>query len=543
MEVDGVHVAPDASAPLDGTSAPASLGAADAASAVDPSSYSGNKRKDADPDSPTSAKRARVDDGSPEPPVIPTTAAPAAESVNEPKQQKTSPPRVVTSAPGSLKLKISLAPAPADPAPEPVAKKEDPAPAADAGHSDAADPAPSAPPAEAPKDAEPAAVADDAAPTIAAPESAAAKQEDDQEDDEYAGSFVYSPHEMLPTLEGAVGMLIDVYVGAEYVIKGNPRVAARCLWGNGVFTDDSDPVASTYNTCYCLDIMLSLLLFIVILRICAHFCSFLLSHLFASVLQYSGSHPVTDSSPAHDLRLRLRVLPPQALYPSAKRHGVESRTWPPSDAAAAHDGVSLRLESCVPLQRGEAARRGRRGLKSWRLDQQVQERAEVLPSGVGAPVFPDIRLRFARGGEPCVAYSRWAVLYWSIETARARLCGGAQALCLEDDEGRHYEVARVKAAAGGEHVVDKEKEAEKEADKEQEKEEKEEEKEQEKENADAQEDEEEEERYQVVKRKGSGGVDVLTDKIEWDDIRWTAQDVVLDNDTRIPITKYYWRQL
>lgn len=62
----------------------------------------------------------------------------------------------------------------------------------------------------------------------------------------FLGRFVYEPGWIIPpsVTEDAVGGRFEVRIAQRFLNRDNEGVVRRKLWGTGVYTDDSDVVAS-----------------------------------------------------------------------------------------------------------------------------------------------------------------------------------------------------------------------------------------------------------------------------------------------------------
>lgn len=97
---------------------------------------------------------------------------------------------------------------------------------------------------------------------------------------------------------------VEVLIAPEYMSKDNKRVKARQIWGDGIYTFDSDLVAVLMHMGYY-----------------AHYLS----------------HPPSTAS---EFRALLKLLPPQDKYYSRARF-VKSRVW-----CSPGDGCSYQVERC-----------------------------------------------------------------------------------------------------------------------------------------------------------------------------------------------------
>jgi hypothetical protein len=64
----------------------------------------------------------------------------------------------------------------------------------------------------------------------------------------FLGRFIYEPGWVIPAaiVEDNIGGRFEVRIPQRFLKRDNEAVAQRKLWGTGIYTDDSDVVASTY---------------------------------------------------------------------------------------------------------------------------------------------------------------------------------------------------------------------------------------------------------------------------------------------------------
>ena len=65
-------------------------------------------------------------------------------------------------------------------------------------------------------------------------------------EEKHLGYQLYTPHLLLPNLEGCLNGIMEIRVPARYLSFENMRVKKRAVWGTDIYTDDSDIVASKY---------------------------------------------------------------------------------------------------------------------------------------------------------------------------------------------------------------------------------------------------------------------------------------------------------
>ncbi|KAJ9642731.1 hypothetical protein H2204_002379 [Knufia peltigerae] len=161
--------------------------------------------------------------------------------------------------------------------------------------------------------------------------------------------------------------------------------AERYLWGSGIYTDDSDPVAAAIHSGF----------------ISSVHPPGIDEALLEKVIE--EQNPRIEGSPApekpkavdenKDLHITLLVLPQLEKYAGSARFGVRSRSWPeeqqgsgsppPSStqsSTAPHDGVSFMVLKCEAVNDGvEVKRVGRTGKeKRERLHRELIERQRGL---------------------------------------------------------------------------------------------------------------------------------------------------------------------
>ncbi|KAK9828391.1 hypothetical protein WJX81_002975 [Elliptochloris bilobata] len=118
---------------------------------------------------------------------------------------------------------------------------------------------------------------------------------------DYAGE----PLNLSRFLQNGQGQPVLVHIAAAYMSGQNPKVRARQLWGNIVYTQDSDLVAVLMHNGY-----------------------------------YNHSLQQQPASMA-EVRAVVLPLPPQPAYTSSARNSIRSRAW-----GTAVEGFSYRVERC-----------------------------------------------------------------------------------------------------------------------------------------------------------------------------------------------------
>lgn len=130
--------------------------------------------------------------------------------------------------------------------------------------------------------------------------------------------------------------------------------ATRAVWGSGIYTDDTDPVAAAIHSGF----------------IKGSYGSRIDQDLLEKV--YNTQNPKIDGGSEHlpespteppvgkDCQITLVVLPPLDTYSSSVRYGLKSRRWPEEKGEAPHDGVSFIVLSTKWVDGGRQTGKGRR---------------------------------------------------------------------------------------------------------------------------------------------------------------------------------------
>eukprot|EP01121_Diplochlamys_sp_Union-15-3_P019839 TRINITY_DN7570_c0_g2_i1.p1 TRINITY_DN7570_c0_g2~~TRINITY_DN7570_c0_g2_i1.p1 ORF type:complete len:280 (+),score=31.75 TRINITY_DN7570_c0_g2_i1:83-922(+) len=120
----------------------------------------------------------------------------------------------------------------------------------------------------------------------------AANSTSEKNTNEKVGPFLYVPGELFPLLTPYIGSSIEVHVPAYHLNRDNDQVfASRQVWGDELYTDDSDIVSILHHT--------------------GHY-----------YLPKSGTIPNI-----YALVVTLKVLPGQDSYQSVERNNLKSRSW------------------------------------------------------------------------------------------------------------------------------------------------------------------------------------------------------------------------
>lgn len=130
--------------------------------------------------------------------------------------------------------------------------------------------------------------------------------------------------------------------------------AERYLWGSGIYTDDSDPVAAAVHSGF----------------VKGAWGEWVDTALLEQVIkEQNPSIDVKENVPESppdppadtDLHITLLVLPQLEKYTESARYGVKSRTWPEEVKDAPHDGVSFMVLDCEWVDEGSARGQERSG--------------------------------------------------------------------------------------------------------------------------------------------------------------------------------------
>jgi len=213
----------------------------------------------------------------------------------------------------------------------------------------------------------------------------------------HLGSFKYNPEVTNVDIERPGTLQLDVsvhptllpsftdpdHVNCTYTVRV-PRLwlqprerglvcAERYLWGSGIYTDDSDPLAAAMHAGF----------------IEAVHPNGVDETLLDKII--GEQNPKIEGSPApekpqeieegKDLHITLLVLPQLERYHDSVRFGIKSRSWPEDqNAKTPHDGVSFMVLKTEFVDDGVEARRvGRTGKeKRERLKRELEERKRGL---------------------------------------------------------------------------------------------------------------------------------------------------------------------
>lgn len=147
--------------------------------------------------------------------------------------------------------------------------------------------------------------------------------------------------------------------------------AERFLWGSGIFTDDSDPVAAAIHSGY----------------IKGAWGDWADAALLEQIVR--EQNPKIDAGQENvpeepieplsgmDLHITLLALPQLERYEPTVRNGVSSRVWPEKPKDAPHDGASFLVLNCEWVDEG--AERGKARTGAARRQRLHDDFANVYP--------------------------------------------------------------------------------------------------------------------------------------------------------------------
>ena len=212
----------------------------------------------------------------------------------------------------------------------------------------------------------------------------------------HLGFFLYSPIISVPDLHTPVRTNINVsirpnlipsfkdpvQVNSTYTVRVSRTwlrdaereaiCAERFLWGSGIYSDDSDPVAAAIHSGF----------------VKGAWNKWVDTTLLEQVIkEQNPSIDVKDNVPespiapldGKDLHITLLVLPQLEKYAESVRYGVKSRTWPEEVKDAPHDGVSFMVLKCEWVDEGSG-----RGQERAGLARRKRLQALMVPRPTGA---------------------------------------------------------------------------------------------------------------------------------------------------------------
>ena len=131
--------------------------------------------------------------------------------------------------------------------------------------------------------------------------------------------------------------------------------AERYLWGSGIFTDDSDPVAAAIHSGYLKGAWSDLVDTAMLEQIIQE------QNPTIDAGQENVPKELVEPPPGMDLHITLLVLPQLEHYEDTVRYGLKSRSWPEEPNTAPHDGVSFMVLNCYWINERTERGKGRTG--------------------------------------------------------------------------------------------------------------------------------------------------------------------------------------
>lgn len=131
--------------------------------------------------------------------------------------------------------------------------------------------------------------------------------------------------------------------------------AERFLWGSGIFTDDSDPIAAAIHSGYVKGAWGEGVDTILLEQIIRE------KNPKIDAGQDTVPEEPIDPPPGKDLHITLLVLPQLERYEPSVRYGLSSRPWPEEAKTAPHDGVSFMVLNCEFVDEGTERGKARNG--------------------------------------------------------------------------------------------------------------------------------------------------------------------------------------
>lgn len=159
--------------------------------------------------------------------------------------------------------------------------------------------------------------------------------------------------------------------------------SSRNLWGTGIYTDDSDPIAAAVHMGFLKGAYNS--------NIDETLLNRVIEEQNPKVDMPKDLRPASKplvTTDSQDLKITLVVMPQLESYAQTSRYGITSRPWPPGPEHTHHDGVSFSVLKVEPVELGTEERRsGRTGAsKRARLQAQLAARQNVVGTNILRPV-------------------------------------------------------------------------------------------------------------------------------------------------------------
>lgn len=203
----------------------------------------------------------------------------------------------------------------------------------------------------------------------------------------HLGFFLYSPVISVPELHSPVRTKLGVsirpnitlsfkdpeQINCTYTIRVSRTwlrtdereaiCSERFLWGSGIYTDDSDPVAAAIHSGFIKGAWNDEVDTDLLERV---------SREQNPSIDFKDNVPEAPVEPPEgkDLHIKLLVLPQLEKYGESARYGLKSRTWPEEEEeeveeegkGAPHDGVSFTVLDCTWVDEGSARGQERSGV-------------------------------------------------------------------------------------------------------------------------------------------------------------------------------------
>lgn len=185
---------------------------------------------------------------------------------------------------------------------------------------------------------------------------------------------------LIPKFEGQANSTYTIRVSRLWLDAHHREAicADKHLWGAGIFTDDSDPIAAAIHSGFIKgewgpDVDTTLLDQIIREQ--------------NPKIDAAENVPAVPQVPPDDkdLHITILLLPKLEKYASAVRYGIKSRTWPEKPNDAPHDGISFMILRCDWVNEGSARGQGRTGQarrerlnNSLLLSKQLLKEAKTL---------------------------------------------------------------------------------------------------------------------------------------------------------------------
>eukprot|EP00124_Ichthyophonus_hoferi_P005462 Ihof_evm2s798 gene=Ihof_evmTU2s798 len=176
--------------------------------------------------------------------------------------------------------------------------------------------------------------------------------------------WTYSPTDLMPQLKDHVGEKLSVLIQAKYLTRNNEKVHDRQVWGNDIYTDDSDLVA---------------------------------------VLVHQDQLHLTDQPPNYDILVTCDIYPIREKYLSASRNGLKSRRC----TKECHDGCSIMVVRVdhVKSKIDDTSLQGQRKEKPWRSRAKSKAQRKKERTNLIGQLVPDISVLFSLANDPCLRYT------------------------------------------------------------------------------------------------------------------------------------------